>query len=49
MNWLLYIDPGSGSLFFQMIIGFLLGAIYLMKIFWRRILVRMKKIFKISE
>jgi hypothetical protein len=32
-----YIDPGSGSFLFQVLIGGLLGAAVVVKAFWRRI------------
>jgi len=40
-----YLDPGSGSLIFQLIVGGVAGLILAVKIFWRRILsfFRLKK------
>jgi hypothetical protein len=32
-----YIDPGSGSFIFQMIVGAALGVTFGLKLFWRRI------------
>jgi hypothetical protein len=32
-----YIDPGSGSYFFQLLIGGLLGAAVAVKMLWRRV------------
>jgi hypothetical protein len=32
-----YIDPGSGSYFFQLLIGGLLGAAVAVKLWWRKI------------
>jgi hypothetical protein len=32
-----YIDPGSGSYFFQLVIGGVLGAAVAVKLFWRRV------------
>jgi hypothetical protein len=32
-----YIDPGTGSYVFQVIVGALLGAAVAVKVFWRRI------------
>ena len=32
-----YINPGSGSYIFQILIAFLFGAAYMVKIFWTRI------------
>lgn len=37
-----YIDPGIGSYIFQLLIAGLVGASFLIKVFWRRI----KNIFK---
>jgi len=33
-----YLDPGSGSMVFQLIVGGIAGLILAVKIFWRRIL-----------
>lgn len=32
-----YIDPGTGSLIIQIIIGGLLGAMFALKIYWKRL------------
>jgi hypothetical protein len=32
-----YLDPGSGSYIFQIIIGALLGAAFAVKIYWRKL------------
>lgn len=32
-----YLDPGTGSYFFQILIGILLGSLVAIKIFWGRI------------
>jgi hypothetical protein len=32
-----YIDPGTGSYVFQVVVGALLGAAVAVKLFWRRI------------
>ena len=32
-----YIDPGSGSYIFQLVIGGILGAAVAVKVFWRKI------------
>ncbi|MEO6613212.1 MAG: hypothetical protein ABIT05_15105 [Chitinophagaceae bacterium] len=37
MNWLLYIDPGSGSYFLQVIIAALVGAAFWIKMSWHRV------------
>ena len=33
----LYIDPGSGSFIFQLIIATLVGAIFVIKMYWKKI------------
>lgn len=38
-----YIDPGIGSFVFQLLIAGLVGASFLIKIFWRRIVKFFKK------
>ncbi len=32
-----YIDPGSGSLIFQLLIAGLAGSLYAVKVFWKQI------------
>lgn len=32
-----YVDPGTGSFFFQLLIGGVLGAGVAVKVFWKRI------------
>jgi hypothetical protein len=41
-----YIDPGSGSYFFQILLASLLGAIFALKIFWTKVKDFFKKIFR---
>lgn len=36
-----YVDPGTGSLIAQMLFGGLAGLVVVVKLFWRRILVRL--------
>lgn len=43
---LLYIDPGSGSMLFQLLIAGLLGALYGIKLFWTRIKLFFAKLFR---
>ena len=40
-----YLDPGTGSYIFQIIIGFAAGGAYLIKTFWRQITDFFKKLF----
>lgn len=32
-----YLDPGTGSYFFQILIGIFIGGVVSIKLFWRRI------------
>ena len=36
-SYLLYIDPGSGSMLFQLLLAGVLGAGYAVKTFWHKI------------
>ena len=40
-----YIDPGSGSYFFQMLVASLFGATYAVKLYWDKITSQIKKVF----
>ncbi len=40
-----YIDPGTGSYILQLIIAVFVGAMYAIKIFWKRIIAFVKKLF----
>jgi hypothetical protein len=40
-----YLDPGSGSFIFQMIIATLLGAAFVIKVYWKRIIGFFQRIF----
>lgn len=44
-----YLDPGTGSYITQLIIGFSIGGIYLIKIYWSKIKSRIKSIFKSKQ
>jgi hypothetical protein len=40
-TWLgpvLYLDPGSGSYIFQLLIAGIVGAIFIIRVYWKRIL-----------
>ena len=37
LSTLHYLDPGSGSYIFQILIATLVGAAFLVKVFWQRI------------
>lgn len=41
-----YIDPGSGSIVIQMIIGALVGAGIAVKVFWAKLKYKISSIFK---
>lgn len=38
-----YIDPGTGSLIIQVIVGFLIGGLVAVKMFWNNILISLRK------
>ncbi|MCK4396886.1 hypothetical protein KAW96_09895 [candidate division WOR-3 bacterium] len=40
-----YLDPGTGSFIFQLIIAALLGGLFAIKIFWKRIKTFLKNLF----
>lgn len=51
-----YLDPGTGSLIIQFLVGTLIGGLVVVKIYWQRINLYIKKVFsrtksdeKISE
>jgi hypothetical protein len=39
-----YIDPGSGSLFVQAIVGGLLAALYAIKLYWHKLKAGLKRL-----
>ena len=41
-----YLDPGTGSYVVQLLIGGLLGGLFAMGVFWRRVVASFKRIFK---
>lgn len=43
---LLYIDPGSGSFIFQVLIGTILSLIYAIKIYWKNMKIIILNIIK---
>ena len=40
-----YLDPGTGSYFFQILIGVLLGSLLAIKLFWRNIIAFVQRLF----
>lgn len=45
MGPLAYLDPGTGSYFLQLIIAGLLGLLFVLKTYWRRIKVFLGRLF----
>ena len=43
MTYSLYIDAGSGTVVFQMLIGTLLGSLYALKLYWHKIKQKLSK------
>ena len=41
-----YLDPGTGSYVLQLLIGGLLGGLFALGMFWRRVLAFFKRLFK---
>jgi hypothetical protein len=41
-----YLDAGTGSYFIQIIIGFLIGGLYTIKLFWKKIITFFRSIFR---
>jgi hypothetical protein len=41
-----YIDPGTGSYVFQVLIGIFVGALFSIKIFWRKLRTSLSSLFK---
>jgi len=41
-----YLDPGSGSLFFQFLIAGILSALFMLKVFFKRIVSKINLIFR---
>jgi hypothetical protein len=40
-----YLDPGTGSLFFQVFLAALLAGLFTIKVFWRKIIAFIKNLF----
>jgi len=40
-----YLDPGTGSYVFQVLIAFLVGSMFAIKIYWRNIVAFFKRLF----
>ena len=40
-----YLDPGTGSYFFQIFIAFVIGGLFAIKMFWSKIALFIKSLF----
>lgn len=49
LSTLHYLDPGSGSYIFQVLIAALVGAAFLVKVFWQQIKTFFARVFKRDE
>ena len=41
-----YLDPGTGSYILQLLIGGLLGGLFAIGLFWKRVIAYVKRIFR---
>lgn len=41
-----YLDPGTGSYVMQLLLGTVLGGLFALGVFWRRVLSFFKRLFK---
>ncbi|MBN2464758.1 hypothetical protein JXD38_03925 [candidate division WOR-3 bacterium] len=41
-----YLDPGTGSYVLQLLLGTLLGGLFALGLFWRRVLAFIKRLFR---
>jgi nucleoside permease NupC len=41
-----YVDPGTGSIIIQFLLGFIVVGAVLLKVFWNRVLNFVKRLFK---
>ena len=44
-----YLDPGTGSIIIQVVIGVAVGGLFALKVFWNRIVTFVKKLFSRGE
>ena len=42
---LAYLDPGSGSYFFQLLLALVLGGLYTLKVYWHKVMHWLKERF----
>lgn len=48
-NAFAYLNPGSGSYFFQFLIAGLFGLLFVLKVYWLKVITFLKKIFQKKE
>ena len=41
-----YLDPGTGSYVTQLMIGFLAGGLYLLKVYWQKLVSIFRRLFR---
>ena len=41
-----YLDPGTGSYILQLLIGSLLGGLFAIGLFWKRVIAFVKRVFR---
>jgi membrane associated rhomboid family serine protease len=41
-----YLDPGTGSYIIQLLVGGLLGGLFAIGLFWKRVIAFVKRLFK---
>lgn len=44
-----YLDPGTGSFITQVIIGFLVGGTYMLKVYWKKVRDFIQSLFSRSQ
>lgn len=44
-----YIDPGTGSLILQLILAGILGSLFALKTFWRKVIAFFKRLFTSTD
>lgn len=41
-----YLDPGTGSYIIQLLVGGLLGGLFAIGLFWKRVIASIKRVFR---
>ena len=44
-----YLDPGTGSYITQLMIGFVAGGLYLLKVYWQKLVSIFRRLFRKSR